>query len=294
MPRSLKGDLVLVFITLCWGITFPLIENAMHEINPFTFVMIRFSLATLILLPFMLCYLKQSQPIKLIQGGIILGILNTITYSFQSLGMVTVTASHAAFITGISVIIVPFILPLFSLGKPNKLDVFCSLICLIGLFFLTGADLNTFNLGDFWILICAFFVAITIVYLQKISQQLQQLELLAFYQIIFTAFFSGLLAYDKSFYGLFNSNALIAILFCSIVATSLVLFLQTKYQKFTTANRAAMIFCLEPIFGSLFGYLINGEKLTFISFVGATLIILSIFGSEFYRILLSKWTTNEI
>lgn len=260
MSRELIGDAILLFVTLSWGITFPLIGNAVDTVDPFVFVTVRFLIAALILLPLVFTSLKKTSK-EIIIAGLILGALNAVAYTSQTTGMLTLTSAETSFITGISVVIVPFILPFFSLGKPTKKDMACSLLCLLGLFFLLGTDVTHFNSGAAWVLLCAFAVALTIVYLQKVTAKLTSLSLLAFYQILFTALFCSPFTFHHSFHPLSAPAVIFSILFCATFGTSIALLLQTKYQRYTTANRAAMIFCFEPIFGSLFGYLINGEKI---------------------------------
>lgn len=273
ISRYLIGESILLFVTLCWGVSFPLVGNSVGTLDPSVFVMVRFFLAALILLPFVLNKIRIA-PRQVLIAGLILGALNTVAYIAQTMGMKTLTSAEGAFITGINVIIVPFILPFFSLGKPSKKDIACSLLCLVGLYFLAGINsLSAFNVGDAWVLLCAIFFAIALVYLQKVSSVLSSLSLLAFYQIFFTGVFSIPFTLGKSFYPLLTYTVVAAILFCAFFATAVTLLLQTKFQHYTTANRAAMIFCFEPIFGSLFGYLINDEKIGWSVFMGGTCIL---------------------
>lgn len=282
--RCLIGECVLLFVTLCWGISFPLVGNSVATVDPCVFVMVRFFLAALILLPFVFSDIKQSSK-KVLVPGMIIAAFNVVVYISQTIGMQTVTSAEGSFITGISVVMVPFILPFFGLGKPSKKDIACSLLCLLGLFFLVGGSFSQMNTGDAWVLLCAVFVAITIVYLQKVSSTLSSLSLLAFYQILFTGVFSIPFTFGKSFYPLLTVSVAVAILFCAFFATTIALLLQTKFQHYTTANRAAMIFCFEPIFGSLFGYIINHEAIGWNVFIGGMCILA---GTIFSLIKLNK------
>lgn len=270
--RCLMGELILLFVTLCWGISFPLVGNSVVTVDPSVFVMVRFFLAALILLPFVFSEIKTSSKSVLV-AGMIIGAFNVIIYISQTISMETVTSAECAFITGISVVIVPFILPFFGLGHPTKKDIGCSFLCLLGLFFLVGGGFSHLSLGHAWVLLCAVFVAISIVYLQKVSSVMSTLSLLAFYQIFFTGVFSIPFTLGKSFHPLLTFSVLSAILFCAFFATTIALVLQTKFQNYTTANRAAMVFCFEPIFGSLFGYLINDEKIGRSIFIGGIFIL---------------------
>jgi len=298
MSRQLKGDSVILLVTLCWGLTFPLIENAVSQVAPWVFVTLRFLLGAVILLPFLGQYIKQNIADQIrgngyeLRAGIVLGCLNTITYGTQTIGMQSVTSAQGAFISGISVVLVPFMLPLFRLGFPRKFDVLCALLSLTGLYLLTGASLSHVKTGELWVLVCAFSIALTIVYLHRATRKTHALEALAFYQILFTGLLSACLTWGESYQEVLAWHPVIGILFCAVFATSLALVLQTKYQRYTTASRAALIFCFEPVFGSLFGYIINDEKLGVMAFAGGSLIILSIIISEFQAKLTSKRAQN--
>lgn len=289
MPRQLTGDLRLLFVTIVWGLTFPLIGNAVHEIDPVLFVMVRFFLAAFSLLPFILLSTGLRISKELIAAGLVLGALNAVSYVTQTIGLQTIGSAEAAFVTGISVVIVPFILPLFSMGKPTKKDILCSFICLLGLFVLTlqGGVLH-FSTGYLWILCCAVTAAFTIACMQKASMRIKAAASLAFYQILFTALLLVPFNVGKNYDPLLLPSVSFGIIFCAIVATSLALWLQAKYQRYTTATRAAMIFCLEPIFASLFGYLINQEVLGGRVFIGGALILSSIVLSELHAFFLEN------
>ena len=279
---SLFADLLLLFVTLCWGVTFPLIEDAVRYVSPSVFVAVRFFIAALFLLPFAVKYKRLLLNPEVLWAGICLGFFNAICYFTQTIGMAYVTSAQGAFITGMSVVIVPFVLPIFSVGRPQLKDIVCSLICLLGLYVLIGGHLASLNVGALWILGCAFAVALSIVYLQKVSQHTASLELLVFYQILFTAVFVSPFTVGESFFHIYFSSVIVAILFCALIATSLALFLQAKYQRHTTASRAAMIYCFEPIFATIFGLFINGEAITASIFFGGFLILMGVLLSEYY------------
>ena len=49
--------------------------------------------------------------------------------------------------------------------------------------------------------------------------------------------------------------------------------IQTYMQQFTTATKTAVIFTMEPVSASVYGYFAGGEILTNIQIIGAILII---------------------
>lgn len=275
MQKSLTANLFLLLTAIIWGATFPLIHNAVAYIDPTVFVWVRFLLAAIVLVPFIITTFKQTNW-DLLLSGAILGVINAIAYLSQTIGLQTTHSAKAAFITGTYVIIVPFLLPLFRLGKPTRLECFATLIAVAGLYVLTGADFVDVNTGDLWILLSAIFTAIGITYLQRITKRIANFRLLAFYQILFTVPLPLLMTTKVNTAVLLNHTVLISLLFCAVFATSLALFLQTKYQKYTTATKAALIFCMEPIFASIFSSMFNNEPLTNHIIIGGLIILLSL------------------
>lgn len=274
MKASTKANLYLLFIAAIWGATFPLIRNAIAHIDPILFVFLRFGIAALLMLPLVWRSLREVSLFLLFEC-LLYGVITAFAYITQTIGLETINSAQSAFITTIYVILVPFLGVLFKLGKLSVVDVICSLICLTGIYILTGADFEL-NTGEWWTLIGAILFAIQIVYLQRISLQTKNYQLLTFYQLLFTTPAAFVFSYGSSYQSLTNINVIIGLIFCAIIATIVVFSIQTKYQKYTTPAKAALIFALEPVFASIFGFIINGEKLTSAIIYGGLLILTSI------------------
>jgi drug/metabolite transporter (DMT)-like permease len=71
--------------------------------------------------------------------------------------------------------------------------------------------------------------------------------------------------------------------FTSVFATALAFYVQNRAQQLTTANRAALIFSLEPFFAALFSYLLAGQVLSGKEWIGGTLVVVGILVSELRR-----------
>ena len=56
----------------------------------------------------------------------------------------------------------------------------------------------------------------------------------------------------------------------------LTVYLQNRYQRFTTATRAAVIFTGEPVFAAMFSFFLVGEVLSWFQAGGALLILVGI------------------
>lgn len=292
MRKSTKAELFLLLVAVLWGLTFPLIHEAMLHINASVFVTVRFAMAALVFLPIIIKELRQTKA-KILGYGALLGVLNSMAYFCQTKGLVTISPARSAFITGISVLLVPFLSPLFKLSKPKINDLYCALLCLTGLYILTGADVSHFSQGDILTLLGALATATSICLIQKISKQTTRILLFVFYQIVFTIPLPLLATQPADYAPLFNIVTIIAILFCAIFATTLVFYLQLRFQRDTSATRAAIIYALEPVFATIFSYWIVQEPITVNTLIGGGLIFLSIIMNDLYQVFKKYYSSPD-
>lgn len=279
MRKSTRSEIGLLLITICWGITFPLLHSAVVHLSPAALVFERFSLASFLVFFLVVGKLSRTNMLVLL-SGLLLGILNVGAYLSQTISLETISASRCAFLTGISVLLVPFLSPLFRLGSPKVAHWLGSLICLIGLYLLTGAQVKGLSIGDMWGISCAVCVAFAIVVTQWISGYTKEYLLLTFYQLLLTALLSSLCFIHNPLLINWHINVMLTVIFCAVFATALTLFLQMKCQQHTSVIKAALIFSLEPVFASLFDFLLNHHVLSTQEMIGGLLILVSIIVPE--------------
>lgn len=276
MTTSTKANLYLLLVSFLWGGTFPIIKNAVTNLDPYTFVAIRFAFAALFFLIIILKKMPEHNH-KIIISGLILGILNAITYTTQTIGLQYISSSRSAFITGAYVVMVPLIAIIFKIERFSLINIFAALLCLYGLYILTGSNIAHISYGDVLTLICATGAALQIIYLQHVSNYHPNYKVLCFYQILFTAPLPAIIAlHTGHLSGMSHPAVIFAFFYCVFFATIITLFLQTKYQKFSTATNAALIFSLEPVFASLLGVVINGEIITRSIIIGGAVMMASV------------------
>jgi drug/metabolite transporter (DMT)-like permease len=284
----------LVLTTLLWGVTFVVIKLSLSDVSPLLFVSLRFTLAAIILMPFMFSIFKGLKKEALI-GGFVLGILNFAGFATQTIGLKYTSATKSGFITGTFVIFTPILQLIIEKKAPRKENIFGIILVLLGLALLSskGASIfdifseigQNFNVGDFFTLICAIIFAAYIVYLDLISQKIDY-KFLVLSQIFVTGICGWLFTYILSFSGLekinfeLNGIVIFAVIYTAIAATIIATTLQTKYQKFVTPTKAAIIFSLEPIFAALFAFFIINDRLSGFGFIGCIFIFTGLLVSE--------------
>lgn len=105
MSRSLKAHILLVAITMIWGLTFVVIKSALADISPLLFNAIRMSLAALLLAA--VFHRERSWlTFGALRYGSLVGFFLFLGNELQTCGLKYTTPSKSAFLTGVSVVLV--------------------------------------------------------------------------------------------------------------------------------------------------------------------------------------------
>ena len=263
----------LVFTTAIWGITFIMVKEALNDAPPFAFSTLRFSIAlfcTLIPIIYQFKkFLKQE-----IYGGILCGILLHAGYAFQNYGLQLTSASKSAFITGTSILIVPFILWIFN-NKKITLKTWLSIfIAITGLFLLINPSGNNINIGDVITIGCSISFAGHIIVQDLYTKSRLSILRLFFIQLATVTILSFLsyIAIDSQPI-IWSERLIIAIIITGILATFIAIGIMLWAQKLLSPTKTAIIFALEPVFAALYAWYAVNEILPFLSCIGGLLII---------------------
>lgn len=277
--HTIVADLLLLLVALIWGLTFPAIKDALEGITPFAFLFIRFSIACVFLV---VLYTKNMIKINRysLTAGFIIGTALFLGYGFQTVGIQYTTASNAAFITGLAVVLVPIINIPFSKKLPSKSALLGALCAAFGLSLLSLNSGFSINYGDFLILLCAIAFALHIVLVSKYAPKMDA-TLLTIIQIGAVALFSGLaMAVFEAFPINFTREVWVGLAICAIPATALAYWIQNKVQQFTSPARTAIIFSMEPVFGAFFSYFWLGEVLSTKGIIGCSFVLFGMLLAE--------------
>jgi drug/metabolite transporter (DMT)-like permease len=278
MTDRLKADIALVSLTVLWGLSFTVVKTALQYSGTFTFLFLRFILATGIVALF-LRKSDRSLLKEIARPGLILGSAMFLGFALQTLGLNLTTASRSGFLTGTFVVFTPFIaIPLIQ--SPVKArHLIAVAIVMIGIFLLTRPDLSDINLGDELTVLCAIVWALHTVLIGKYSSK-ERSKILAFYQLTLLSVMCLPLSFmlegmrgiaDVRVWGLAGIVA--------VTATALAFYLQARFQPKTSPQSAAVIYSLEPVFAALFANLLSGESPP--NLIGAGLIIIGMVVAEY-------------
>ena len=284
MSRTLKAHLLLVLVTFVWGVTFVEIKDALNDISPLLFNAVRMALAAAALVLIFRKHLRISA--ATLRSGIWLGTLLWLGYEFQTTGLVYTTPSKSAFLTGVSVVLVPVFLALIWRRHINRWTSLGVLIAFIGLYLLTipgagsGGRLSGINRGDALTLGCAVTFGFQIIFMGR-AMRSHRFEQIATLQACAAAVLMAVtVPLVERPHVLWSPRVVIAILVTALLATAAAFTIQAWAQQFTPPTHTALIFVLEPVFAWASSYVLLGERLGSRAGVGAALIIAGVLVSE--------------
>ena len=275
MNKKITAKIGLLFVTIIWGLTFILVKAALNDAQPFSFAALRFGLATLITLLIVNKNIITSTKNEII-GGILCGFLLFLGYAFQNFGLMNTTATKSAFITSVSVLIVPLLLFAMNIQKVKQRIWLAVVLATFGLYLLILPG-GGINIGDVITFGCAVSFAFHIIaqdnYLKK------EIRLLPFIciQLAFVTLISFIHAQ------VFEPEAIIwstrltyAIIITGIFATLIALLIMVWAQKILNPSETALIFAMEPVAAALFAMVFAGEILGLLGWIGGGFVCLAV------------------
>ncbi len=272
IPRPI-ADLSLLAVACVWGFTFVTVKNAVADIAPFAFNAYRFVLAAFFI--FLLVPRKITLlPRRTWPAGLLLGIFLFGGYSFQTAGLVYTTASNAGFITGLVVVLVPFIAAVFERKKPSVTALAGAFSAFAGVAVLSLEGDLSLNPGDILVGFCAVCFALHVYFTGRLCRR-HSVTGLVFVQVVVVAALSGLVSLFVSLPApaSFSGQVWLALVITACFATTGAFFIQSLMQRFTTPVRTAVIFSAEPVFAAFFASIFLAEILGSRFLLGAALVL---------------------
>lgn len=265
MNRAVGVGLLLL-VTLIWGTTFAVIKESLELVPASLFLALRFSAAALALV-----WVRPTP--GLWRWGLILGVVMFLSYGSQTVGLLYTSASKAAFITALSVVLVPMLTGLLKRSwLPARVWIAAGL-ALAGLGLMTLTDVSGINVGDVIIVGTAFAYACHILLIDRAIREQPPLQLAAA-QLWPVAALCWLWALPEvQRIPELPGSVWLSIIYLAVVATALVLVLQNVAQRVVPPHTAALVFVLEPVFAAFFGWLLLGEQLGALGWLGGGLVL---------------------
>ena len=290
--NTLKADALLLLTALIWGTAFVAQRVGMDSIGPISYNAARFLLGSLVLLPLLVRsnrdkHESADKKKRGVYGGILAGAVLFMGASLQQSGLVYTTAGKAGFITGLYVIIVPF-LGLFLRQKNSPGIWIGALLAVWGMYFLSVTEAFTIGKGDLLVMIGACFWAIHVLVLGRLAPEVNPIRL-AFVQFLTCALLSwiGALIMEEITWKAIEGAAL-PILYGGIMSVGVAYTLQVLAQQYAPPAHAAIILSFEAVFAVIAGIFLLDESMDNRGLMGCALMLSGMLLSQLWPYITKK------
>jgi len=282
MNNKFLAQFGMVITTMIWGVTFVMVKEALNDAKPFMFATLRFGLSFILAVIYVNKGIAKINKKSLI-AGLVCGLCLYIGYSFQNFGLMQTTPSKSAFVTSVSVIMVPVLLVIFRLKIIQNRIWVATFLAVIGLYVLLDPAGEGLNIGDILTFGCALSFAAHVIFQDYYLSKGINVGHLLLIQLMFITFFSGISVVSyEGFEVIVSQNLVVAILVTGILATFIALLIMVWAQTILGPNQTAILLSLEPVFAALFSTIFASEVLGLNGWIGGAIIVFAILSLEIF------------
>lgn len=232
------------------------------------------------MLPFALRASRQAW-----RDGGVLGVIVLLSYVGQAYGLEHITSNRSAFLTSLNVLMVPLLGIAWGV-RPSWLVLGAACLACAGIGLMSwegGAHLW----ADAATVLGALAYALDVIILsrwagrhtasQLAATQIVWMAILGTAWMLFSASGTTRMA---SLSARLDLGVVAGLIYLGYVATAGMLFLQAIAQRHVSADKAALVYALEPVFAAFFAWAVLGEVLGIQAALGGAMVVLAVILSE--------------
>ena len=283
------GPIMLVSAAMIWGLSFVAQKQGMEYVEGFTFNGIRSLIGAIVLIPFIVIRAVKN-PVKLspvekkqiqkdnFKGIMIVGLMLCIGSNLQQFAFNYIEPGRVGFITALYMLIVPLISFIVYKKKQPVTTWIGVILGVVGLYMICMGGSASFSLGkgDILALLCSFAFALHIIVIDKFAAKIDCV-VLSCGQFFVTGVISCILMF------IFESpniqsimQAAVPILYAGIMSCGCAFTFQVIGQKYTEPTISSMLLCLESVFSVIFSFIILGERMASVEYIGCAVMFVAI------------------
>lgn len=277
-----KAVLFTVLAGVLWGTSFPAIKIGLQYTDAYTFVFLRFLVASLTMLSVMLVTKNFSFSFNKKRLILFLGFINGTAYLLQYMGMVYTLAAASSLFVNLSIVWVALLSPIALKERLGGKKVAGVLVSLLGVVLMTTnlnfASLGTVDImGNLLVISAGILWAVFIIYNKPLVGESNNMIQSMTWMLLFTML--PLLPSAVFSAGTFISlpwDAWLTIFYTAIFCWVIPYYLWLKGLKHISPVTSAVVLLTEIIVAVAISIIVLGEVLSVISGIGSIFIIIAI------------------
>ena len=273
----MRGEFHLLMATLLAAIGWIASKLVIEGVQGDVFIMSRFFIASLILLPF--CY-KHVFRLNLKQVMSVCGVGLMLTLGIQVwiyAISISNSLSEGAFIMSLAMIIAPFTAWLFFREKPNRAFWLALPISVVGMMLMTLSNGWQVEKSQLCFLLSSALFSVHFIFNKRVTGTVKPIASI-FLQLFTVGVLSAIYVFlTQEIHVQLTSSVIIWFAVSTLIATSIRYLFQTVGQFSVKIETASLIMILEPIWTLLLSITVLGEIVEIQKLIGAAIIFLSLF-----------------
>ncbi len=287
---------LLTLNALIWAASYLFVKDILDVIEVGWFLAIRFLAAAFLIYFVARKHIKVQKTNQAMKVGVILGIYGAFGLLVQNIGLLYTTPGKNAFISGMFVIMVPFIAWVRHMGRPAAYNILGALLAMVGLGFIALDGDLTINFGDAITLFAAFMFACQTVEVAKNGGGLNIL-VVSFWEFLVIGLINlvyALIFESAPVFANFEPFDYVSLFYLVVVSGCFAMITTNHAYTRVDPTSGSIISSLEAPLGVILSIFFGYEFLTLRLFIGFVCILAGVILSETGDALWQKYNGVEL
>jgi Predicted permease, DMT superfamily len=266
-------------VAIAWGSTYWIAKELITEDTVLAFLAARMCL-TALFLSLIVLGLPRRPWKRDVLTGIILGLLLSTVFFFETFGIAGTSATNAGVIISLTIIFTPLLETLVGRRRLSGLFYIAATLAVGGVYFLgTGGSLGAFTLGDVLILVAAIARALHVTFMHRLTagHSADSLQLTFVQMATCGAVFLALSTFWGSstaeYLATLSASSWLQLLYLVVICTVFPFFIQMWAVRKTSPTRVSLLVGTEPVWAAVIGVTLAGDRLGPTGILGIVLVL---------------------
>ncbi|WP_126993573.1 DMT family transporter [Thermosipho globiformans] len=275
-----------IAMSVIFGLSFLFTKNALDFTTPYNFLSIRFLFASLsFLILFALKIIKIKNAKKLYKLLIVAFFQPILYFIFETNGLKFATSSEAGILIATIPIFITFLSPFILKEKIPKINYLFVFLSFSGVLLIMGLNINEGFKGKILILFAVFSAVFYNFASKYFSKEFSPQEVTFVMMITGWVFFTilALIKRELDYSVISNKNVFSSAIYLGIFSSTIAFFLINYMLSKVSPVQSSIFSNLTTVVSVMAGFFIRNERITLNHIIGMSLIILGVWGVNYFK-----------